>query len=140
MLTACTLPRCKKSVVYFSAVFDYGARSEVTRVTLERGHMQYRDDEARMLFTKYSYDAILQTVCIGVNGITLADYLSLLDEKEEETIDILSEDFEDSGRYQNVKNPVATTWLISFEQIRRYDPLAAEYLSFMACIDSRDIP
>ncbi|KAG4430946.1 hypothetical protein IFR05_013568 [Cadophora sp. M221] len=33
-----------------------------------------------------------------------------------------------------------TTWLISFEQIRHRDPLAADYLSFMACIDPKDMP
>jgi hypothetical protein len=46
----------------------------------------------------------------------------------------------DDGRYQSVKNPVATTWLISFEQIRRCDPLAARYISFMSCIDRKEIP
>jgi hypothetical protein len=39
-----------------------------------------------------------------------------------------------------LKNPVATTWLISFEQIRHRNPLTADYLSFMACIDPKDIP
>ncbi|KAJ9662196.1 hypothetical protein H2198_001547 [Neophaeococcomyces mojaviensis] len=39
-----------------------------------------------------------------------------------------------------MKNPVATTWLISFKQIRRSDPLAADYLSFIACVNPRDIP
>jgi hypothetical protein len=34
---------------------------------------------------------------------------------------------------------VATTWLISFEQIRQHDPLAAEYLSFMSCLESKMI-
>ncbi|KAF2191284.1 hypothetical protein K469DRAFT_437327, partial [Zopfia rhizophila CBS 207.26] len=38
------------------------------------------------------------------------------------------------------RNPVATTWLISFERIKQRDPLAAEYLSFMACIEPKDIP
>ena len=85
--------------------------------------------------------AIVQAAAyINENGIAIADYVSLLEEQEEEVIDLLSEEFEDNGRYRNVKNPVATTWLISFEQIRHRDPLAAEYLSFMACIDSRDIP
>ena len=85
--------------------------------------------------------AIVQAAAyINENGIAIADYVSLLEEQEEDVIDLLSEEFEDNGRYRNVKNPVATTWLISFEQIRHRDPLAAEYLSFMACIDSRDIP
>jgi hypothetical protein len=67
--------------------------------------------------------------CINENSIALGDYLSLLKEQEESVIELLSEEFEDDWRYQSVKNPVATTWLISFEQIRHRDPLAAEYLS-----------
>ena len=77
---------------------------------------------------------------INENGIALADYLSLLADQEEEVIELLSEEFENGGRYRSVKNPVATTWLISFEQIRHRDPLAADYLSFMACIDPKEIP
>jgi tetratricopeptide (TPR) repeat protein len=85
--------------------------------------------------------AIIQAAAyINENGITFADYLSLLADQEEEVIDLLSEEFEDDGRYHNIKNPVATTWLVSFEQIRNRDPLAADYLSFMCCIDSKDIP
>ena len=85
--------------------------------------------------------AIVQAVAyINENRITFPDYLSLLAEQEEDVIDLLSEEFEDDGRYDNTKNPVATTWLISFEQIRQRDPLAADYLSFMACIDPKDIP
>jgi hypothetical protein len=85
--------------------------------------------------------AIVQAAAyINENGIALADYLSLLADQEEEVIDLLSEEFEDDGRYWNAKNPVAKTWLISFEQIRQRDPLAADFLSFMACVDPKDIP
>lgn len=85
--------------------------------------------------------AIVQAaVYINENGISAREYLSLLEEKEEDVIDLLSEDFEDERRYYDIKNPVATTWLISFEQIRQRDPLAADYLSFMACVDAKDIP
>ncbi|KAH8796360.1 hypothetical protein BGZ57DRAFT_998111 [Hyaloscypha finlandica] len=85
--------------------------------------------------------AIIQAAAyINENGITFADYLLLLADQEEEVIDLLSEEFEDDGRYHNIKNPVATTWLVSFEQIRHRDRLAADYLSFMCCIDSKDIP
>jgi tetratricopeptide (TPR) repeat protein len=77
---------------------------------------------------------------INANCIDLATYVSLLEDQEDVVIDLLSEDFEDEGRYRDLKNPVATTWLISFEQIRQRDPLAADYLSFMACVDAKDIP
>jgi tetratricopeptide (TPR) repeat protein len=85
--------------------------------------------------------AIVQAAAyINENGIALSGYLSLLEEQEQDVVNLLSEDFEDDGRYPNIKNAVATTWLISFEQIQRLDPLAADYLSFMACIVPKNIP
>jgi tetratricopeptide (TPR) repeat protein len=71
---------------------------------------------------------------------TLLDYLSLLTAKEEEMIDLLSEEFEDDWRPHNTTNPVAATWLISFEQVQRTNPLATDILSFMACIEPTEIP
>jgi nucleoside phosphorylase/tetratricopeptide (TPR) repeat protein len=74
------------------------------------------------------------------NGISLSTYLALLQEQEQGAVELLSEDFRDPGRYKDIQNPVITTWLISFKQIQRQDQLAADYLSFMACIDPRNIP
>ena len=71
---------------------------------------------------------------------TLADYISLLTAKEEEMIDLLNEEFEDDWRPHNTTNPVAATWLISFEQVQRINPLATDILSFMACIEPTEIP
>jgi tetratricopeptide (TPR) repeat protein len=85
--------------------------------------------------------AIVQAAAyINENDISLAEYLSLLDDREENIVEVFSEDFEDEGRYHDIKNPIATTWLISFEQIRIRDSLAADYLSFMSCIDPKAIP
>ncbi|KZF26958.1 FabD/lysophospholipase-like protein [Xylona heveae TC161] len=80
------------------------------------------------------------TAYINENDTSLSEYLELLEGTEEEILEVLSEDFEDEGRYSETKNPVAVTWLISFEQIRKRDPLAAEYLSFMSCIEPKAIP
>ncbi|KAL2809773.1 putative kinesin light chain [Aspergillus granulosus] len=76
---------------------------------------------------------------INQNDISLARYISLLG-KQEGTIELLSEEFEDDGRYTELQNPVATTWLVSFLQIQQVDEIASDYLSFMACISPRDIP
>ncbi|KAL3474770.1 putative kinesin light chain [Aspergillus californicus] len=80
------------------------------------------------------------TAFINQNRVALDTYMSLLDEGEKSTIELLSEDFRDNGRYAEIQNPVATTWLISFLQIQQVDKLAIDYLSFMACISPRDIP
>ena len=77
------------------------------------------DEDVNALLTQLTFLplAIVQAAAyINKNGITLADYLLLLGDQEEEVIDLLSEGFEDDGRYRNIKNPVATTWLISFER------------------------
>ena len=77
---------------------------------------------------------------INENCISPEEYLSLIDKQEDTMIELLSEDFEDDYRYSEIKNPVASTWLVSFQQIQRSNSQAAEYLSFMACVAARDIP
>ena len=86
-----------------------------------------QDTDALLSQLTYLPLAIVQAASyINENGITLGEYLSLLAEREEEVVELLSEEFEDDGRYRDMKNPVAITWLLSFEQILRHYPLAAE--------------
>jgi hypothetical protein len=76
--------------------------------------------------------AIVQAAAyINVNKTTVQGYLSLLVEIKEE----LAEDL-----YSESGVVITATWLISFEQIRRHDALAADHLLFMACVDRNDIP
>ncbi|KAN0087168.1 hypothetical protein V8E54_000856 [Elaphomyces granulatus] len=85
--------------------------------------------------------AIIQAASyMNQTEISVATYLSLLGRQENVMVELLSQDFEDEWRYAESKNPVAVTWLISFHQIQRLNSLAADYLSFMSCIDPRDIP
>jgi tetratricopeptide (TPR) repeat protein len=85
--------------------------------------------------------AIMQAVAyLNAKDSTIAEYLKIYEESSENTIKLLSKDFEERRRYPGMKNPVATTWLISFEQIQLRDPLAADYMAFMSCIKEQDIP
>lgn len=77
---------------------------------------------------------------MAAKSISTAEYLELYESDHEDMIDLLSRDFEDRHRYTEVQNPVATTWLISFDQISRNSPLAAEYLKFMSMLAEKDIP
>lgn len=74
------------------------------------------------------------------NNINVSDYLELLREQEADVVELLSEDFGDDGRYKDVQNPVAMTWLVSFQQIQKLDELACDYLSLMGCVAPRNIP
>ncbi|KJZ70980.1 hypothetical protein HIM_09635 [Hirsutella minnesotensis 3608] len=74
------------------------------------------------------------------NLISTTEYLTTYESDEDETIYLLSREFEDLGRYDKIKNPIAATWMISFRQILRSDPTAADYLRFMSFLAERDIP
>jgi hypothetical protein len=71
--------------------------------------------------------------------MSVFDYLRLYKANDEDFIHLLSAEFEDQGRYREVQNPIASTWLISLHQISSRDPLAKEYLCFMSCLARQDI-
>jgi tetratricopeptide (TPR) repeat protein len=81
-------------------------------------------------------------------NLSIAGYLQLLQKTEQDFIRILSHEFRDSTRYKdstryrdkNTENAVAKTWIISFNQIREHDEVAADLLSFISCIESKAIP
>jgi tetratricopeptide (TPR) repeat protein len=85
--------------------------------------------------------AIVQAAAyLNENTTTIAQYLQIYEESSDGFIQLLSEDFEDEGRYPEIKNPIIATWLISFNQIRGRDSLAADYLAFISCIKEENIP
>ncbi|KZL87964.1 kinesin light chain [Colletotrichum incanum] len=73
-------------------------------------------------------------------NVTVSRYLEYCKSSDGTLVKLLSRDFDDQDRYESIRNPVATTWLISFEHISRDNPLAAEYLSFICYLAEKDIP
>ncbi|KAI7911535.1 kinesin light chain [Pyricularia oryzae] len=72
--------------------------------------------------------------------ITIAKYLEICKASNRNMIAMLSRDFGEQDRYEKTANAIATTWLISFEQITRDAPLAASYLRNIAYFAEKDIP
>lgn len=72
--------------------------------------------------------------------LTIQDYLELLNGTEKDVADLLSRSFPDYTRGPDSCNAVATTWIVSFDQIQRTDPAAAQLLSYLACIEPKAIP
>ncbi|KAK4653773.1 hypothetical protein QC762_0087050 [Podospora pseudocomata] len=72
--------------------------------------------------------------------ISTARYLKLCKSSDEDMVKLLSSHFDDRHRYKNIQNAVATTWLISFQQISDHDALAADYLRFLCFLAGKDIP
>lgn len=77
---------------------------------------------------------------LNENRLTLAQYLWLLKNTEQDIISLMSREFRDDTRYKDSANAVATTWVVSFTQIQAQDTVAADLLSFMSCIEWKAIP
>jgi hypothetical protein len=131
-----------QNIVEVPTISKEMAKDLLQNYLVNKGLLDNKKDTRALLFQlTFLPLAIVQAAAyINKNGIILGDYLSLLRDQEEEVVDLLSKEFKDEGRYRSMKDPVATTWLISFEQIRQHDPLAAEFLSFMAYVDPKDVP
>jgi tetratricopeptide (TPR) repeat protein len=132
-----------KHVVKIHELNDSNALDLLQTSLIDKSLVKNSLEDAKLLLEQLTHLplAIVQAAAyINKNEIVFAEYLSLLAEQETEVVEVLSENFRDKWRYHDIKNPVAITWLVSFRQIHQQDPLAAEYLTFMACIDSRDIP
>ncbi|KAK3386814.1 violaceus kinesin [Podospora didyma] len=106
-------------------------------------HPESTDDEAAT--TKLLRElahlplAIVQAAAyMNENGQTVREYLSLLKRTGGNIIKILGSGFYDERTSQD--HAIATTWLLSFRKMQQRQPLAARYLSFMACLDPWDIP
>jgi hypothetical protein len=118
---------------------------DILKTRLQQEHLHQLDhtetvDEFLAMLYFFALAIVQAVAFMNTNNIRLSEYIALYRISERETIDILSDDFEEPGRYRETRKPVATTWNISFAQIRRDDKLAADYLSFMACVASDDIP
>lgn len=154
------LPRSSQGVVLFTtcnreaavkmaqsnivavAEMDEDTATELLRRSLILPEVLRDKDTALELQQQLAYHplAIVQAAAyINENGISIREYLSLLRDAEANVIEVPSKSSEGERRYR-LEDPVAATWLVSFNQVRQRQAFAADYLSFMSCLDSRNIP
>ncbi|OBU01690.1 hypothetical protein VE01_00202 [Pseudogymnoascus verrucosus] len=72
--------------------------------------------------------------------MSVSKYLMLYRQNEQSQTRLLDEESGDLRRAPGVHNSVIRTWQISFDQIKRSKPQAAELLSLMAMLDRQGIP
>ncbi|KAJ4403177.1 hypothetical protein N0V91_006754 [Didymella pomorum] len=154
------LPRSDRGAILFTTrsrkVADALTQSSVLELTdlgiSEAKHLLARRiTKQALLDDKTAVDELLEALtCLplaivqaaafmSTNDVSVSDYLALFRDSDAQT-ELFNEGFADPSRYEELDNTIAKTWHISFDQIRKQDSLAAEYLSFMACIDRVNIP
>ncbi|KAI3571423.1 hypothetical protein IWW34DRAFT_709803 [Fusarium oxysporum f. sp. albedinis] len=77
---------------------------------------------------------------LNENQISLREYVQLFEKTDRDKIELLSAEFQDDTRYKQSQDPVATTWFISFNQIRNANELASRILMFLSCIEPKAVP
>ncbi|KAH8595392.1 kinesin light chain [Bisporella sp. PMI_857] len=108
---------------------------DLLKKSLVRKSLSYSLEIAMNLLTKLKYLplAITQAAAyINTNKSSISEYLRLLKNTEQNAITIISTDFGDKTRYQNLTNAIAKTWTITFNKILERDTLAADLLAFIS--------
>lgn len=77
---------------------------------------------------------------ITEKSITVQQYLSIFRDGDEEMQELLSENISDDRRIEQESHSVFRTWKLSFDQITKQNPRAAEMLSLMSMLDRQEIP
>jgi tetratricopeptide (TPR) repeat protein len=154
------LPRSDRGAILFTTRSKKVARALTPSSVLKLDDMS--KGEARQLLTRKlteqtlrgdetAIDDLLETLtCLplaivqaaafmSTNDVSVSAYLAFFRDTEAQA-ELFNEGFADPSRYAEMDSTIAKTWHISFDQIQKQDPLAAEYLSFMACIDRVNIP
>ncbi|KAL2194480.1 hypothetical protein P885DRAFT_71251 [Corynascus similis CBS 632.67] len=122
----------------------FTTRSREVAVSVTGSDEMVRDKAATAELLKqltYLPLAITQAAAyINIKQVPVAEYLELLHGTQQNFVSLMSKEFRDNTRYPESQNAVATTWLVSFDQIRKSDNAAADLLSFISCIEPKGIP
>lgn len=125
---------------------EVGKMDEHESTQLLRRGLQYGDETLMDLLQlssrlEFLPLALVQAAAfIRENCIPVSEYLELLNGSENDVVELLSEEFEVGGRDSDTPRPVAQTWMLSFQQIKRRYPFAGEVLSLMSWFDRQAIP
>ncbi|CAF9918274.1 hypothetical protein IMSHALPRED_004264 [Imshaugia aleurites] len=107
------------------------------------GEFMSDGDEIVELLNRFEYLPLTLSQAgsyIAENSISISEYLRLCSHSEASRTELLAEGFTDPARDDDAQNPIVSTYTVSFDQINRSDPVAADLLSYMACLDDQAVP
>ena len=77
---------------------------------------------------------------MNVNRMSIPEYLRIFDNTDQDMTELLSKKLLDRTHHHESQGAVASTWILSFDQIRRTSKPAADLLAFIAYIEPKAIP
>jgi tetratricopeptide (TPR) repeat protein len=125
-----------------TTIFPFQAEDarQLLRTKIPRD-IDWSEEESMELLEILHYLPLAITQAAGYiceEQVTLGRYLGLLRD-DLDAKDVLEQDYYDPARDSEIQNSILLTWKISFDQITRQKPRAAEILSLMAVLDRQSI-
>ncbi|KAF4993955.1 hypothetical protein FDECE_13260, partial [Fusarium decemcellulare] len=132
----------KRNIIEIPAMSPNEAASYLEEALIQETCLSDQEATNRLLtLLTYLPLAITQAAAyMNENQICPAEYLQLFENTARDRVELLSAEFQDDTRYEQSQDPVATTWFVSFNQIRKTDELASRLLMFLAYIEPRAVP
>ncbi|KAF5648586.1 kinesin light chain [Fusarium sp. NRRL 52700] len=132
----------QNNIVKLSEMDDEDAKALLQGSLIEKDQMQ---DTALIdkLLHKLAYLPLAITQAsayMKINEISVQEYLRLLQNTEQDMVELLSCGFRDKAHYDSSQGAVATTWIVSFKQLRALHEDAATILSVAAHLEPKAIP
>ena len=163
------IPQGSKGTVIITTRSRLGTTQNLSCEALEVGEMNVKDAKQlfhQRCGTKFSVSQDDETVLkllkqleylpLGIIGATAfmlqtdtspSEYLAVFDSDREQRIELLTHKFSDihrenleGGRGDDMRESILGTYFITFEQIKKEMPLAADFLRLIACLDCQNIP
>ncbi|KAI2611804.1 hypothetical protein GGR54DRAFT_643255 [Hypoxylon sp. NC1633] len=134
---------CAENDVIELVGMDSDEALSFVQVSLDQGALVFDEATAKELVHELAYLplAIKQAVAyLNTAKLPISEYLGRLRSTEKHMTALMSKEFQDNFRYSGSQNAVATTWLVSFDQIRDSGTTAARLLEFISRIEPKAIP
>ncbi|EWG55509.1 hypothetical protein FVEG_17534 [Fusarium verticillioides 7600] len=132
----------QNNVVKLSGMDDEDAKALLKSSLIEKDQMKDTILIDKLL-QKLAYLPLAITQAsayMKVNEISVNEYLHLLQNTNQDMVELLSCEFRDRTHYDSSQGAVATTWIVSFKQIRALHEDAATILSVTAYLEPKAIP
>jgi tetratricopeptide (TPR) repeat protein len=109
---------------------------------LDQDQLDLGTDVERLLQTLSSLPlAIVQaSAYMNTLDVSIAEYIHLCNNTDQDMVELMRSKIHDDTYHSESQGAVATTWLISFNQLREANPAAAKLLLFISMIEPKDIP
>ncbi|KAH7018941.1 hypothetical protein EDB80DRAFT_631665, partial [Ilyonectria destructans] len=124
-------------VVGLSEMRPEEAKAFLQKSLIKQDQMQDNElvDELLLQLTYLPLAIAQASAYMSMKKVPVKEYLRLIRNTDQDMVELLNRGFHDSSHYQAAQGAVATTWIVSFNQIRGTDEDAARLLSFAAYIE-----